>query len=257
MGMVVRTAAKLLLRRMIESERKRGNGIIITIISIALSTVIIIVAFVQYILQNPLTSLKHYFFGKSLETVKEYKEDIALKNEFGIVEGYSSEEFIMIDLADSSEAVKKLTEEAKKHIGKPYVWAAYGPDSFDCSGYVSYCLRNSGIQNVPIRPTCRTIFANDIIPIKGEEMASPGDLIFFQGSQEGIKGATHVGIYLGNSLFIEANSSFGVKISRTDTPWAIKHFYAYGRPKSLVKEIKKKDDNESRTRVNKDKVYEK
>lgn len=256
MGIVVRIAAKLLIKKMIESDKKRGNGIIITIISIVLSIIIMIVAFVQYILQNPLESLKHYFFGKSLETVKEYKEDIALKNEFGIVEEYRADELILIDIADSDEAVKKLIEEAKKHLGKPYVWAAYGPHSFDCSGYVSYCFRNSGIQNVPVRPTCRTIYANDIIPIK-REMASPGDLIFFQGSQEGIKGATHVGIYLGNSLFIEANSSFGVKISRTDTPWAIKHFYAYGRPKNLVKEIKKKDDNESRTGVNKDKVYEK
>lgn len=34
-----------------------------------------------------------------------------------------------------------VINEAKKHLGKPYVWGAAGPNSFDCSGYVSYVLK--------------------------------------------------------------------------------------------------------------------
>ena len=34
-----------------------------------------------------------------------------------------------------------VIKEAKKHIGKPYVWGAAEPNTFDCSGYVSYVLK--------------------------------------------------------------------------------------------------------------------
>ena len=37
-----------------------------------------------------------------------------------------------------------LIDEARKHIGKPYVWGGKGPDSFDCSGLVWYCMKAIG-----------------------------------------------------------------------------------------------------------------
>lgn len=37
-----------------------------------------------------------------------------------------------------------LVEEARRHIGAPYVWATAGPTTFDCSGLVVYCLRKIG-----------------------------------------------------------------------------------------------------------------
>ena len=39
-----------------------------------------------------------------------------------------------------------VINEAKKHLGKPYVWGAAGPNSFDCSGYVSYVLKQTGLS---------------------------------------------------------------------------------------------------------------
>ena len=41
-----------------------------------------------------------------------------------------------------------LMNEAKKHLGKPYRFCAKGPRAIDCSGFVSYALRKSGIRNI-------------------------------------------------------------------------------------------------------------
>lgn len=42
-----------------------------------------------------------------------------------------------------------LVQAARDQIGKPYQWAATGPDRFDCSGLVVYALRSIGFPNVP------------------------------------------------------------------------------------------------------------
>lgn len=42
-----------------------------------------------------------------------------------------------------------------------------------------------------------------------------------------------------NTDIIEANSEYGVKVSGSDTAWAVKHFYGFGRPKALVNVTKK------------------
>lgn len=42
-----------------------------------------------------------------------------------------------------------LVAEARKHLGKPYVFGAVGPDRFDCSGLVVYCLRKTYDPKTP------------------------------------------------------------------------------------------------------------
>lgn len=51
-------------------------------------------------------------------------------------------------LTPAGEAGELVTE-ARKHIGAPYVWATAGPNTFDCSGLVVYCLRKIGVAGVP------------------------------------------------------------------------------------------------------------
>lgn len=41
-----------------------------------------------------------------------------------------------------------IVNTAQSKLGAPYVWAAHGPNSFDCSGFVEWCYRQNGI-NVP------------------------------------------------------------------------------------------------------------
>jgi len=85
--------------------------------------------------------------------------------------------------------------------GKPYVWAAAGPSSFDCSGLVVYAYAQAGMPGLPhYTGTQQTMGVS--VP-RGQEQ--PGDLVFF-GSP-----AHHVGIYVGNGLMVDA-ATFGTVV---------------------------------------------
>ncbi len=89
-----------------------------------------------------------------------------------------------------------IVAEAYKHIGKPYVWGAKGPDTFDCSGFTRYVYlqvtgRDIGGWTVPQEG------AGTIIPVS---QAQPGDLYFW-----GSRGSSyHVAIALGGGSYIHA-----------------------------------------------------
>lgn len=89
-----------------------------------------------------------------------------------------------------------IVAEAYKHIGKPYVWGAKGPNSFDCSGFTRYVYlqvtgRDIGGWTVPQEG------AGTIIPVS---QAQPGDLYFW-----GSRGSSyHVAIALGGGSYIHA-----------------------------------------------------
>jgi cell wall-associated NlpC family hydrolase len=76
--------------------------------------------------------------------------------------------------------------------GKPYVWAASGPDSFDCSGLVMYVFAQIGIQ----LPHSSYAQAGMGSPVSFSDL-QPGDLVFFNGN-------SHVGIYIGGGQFVHA-----------------------------------------------------
>ena len=79
-----------------------------------------------------------------------------------------------------------IVSRAYSQLGKPYVWGAYGPDSFDCSGFVSYCLTGSYTR------------LGTTLTFMGWTRVSnpqPGDVVTT---------ATHCGIYIGNGQMIHA-----------------------------------------------------
>lgn len=117
-----------------------------------------------------------------------------------------------------------LITEAQKHLGKPYVFGASGPNSFDCSGFVSYVLNQSGVASVG-RSTAQGLF-NMSTPVSREN-AQPGDLIFFTGTYSAGTPVTHVGIYIGNGQMIHAGDP--VQYANINTPYWTEHFYAFGR----------------------------
>lgn len=86
----------------------------------------------------------------------------------------------------------ELLRYAKLYMGKPYVWAAKGPDAFDCSGFTSYVYRHLGID---IGGDTYTQIEHGT-PVSYSEL-KPGDLIFTGG-------VSHVGIYVGNGMMIHA-----------------------------------------------------
>lgn len=79
-----------------------------------------------------------------------------------------------------------IVSRAYSQLGKPYVWGAYGPNSFDCSGFVSYCLTGSYTR------------LGTTLTFMGWTRVSnpqPGDVVTT---------ATHCGIYIGNGQMIHA-----------------------------------------------------
>lgn len=105
-----------------------------------------------------------------------------------------------------------LVAEARKHLGKPYVWAAVGPDKFDCSGLVIYCLRKTYNAATP-RFTTHTFAAwarsQGFSKVAIENVAA-GDIVLKSG---------HMGIAISNTEMIHApNRRTVVKISKIYSP---------------------------------------
>ncbi|MDO4170593.1 MAG: NlpC/P60 family protein [Lachnospiraceae bacterium] len=124
----------------------------------------------------------------------------------------------------TSTKAAKLIQEAKKYLGTPYVWGGYSPSGFDCSGFVSYAINHCGagwnfgrLTANGLKEKCR------IIP---KSQMRPGDLIFFKGTYN-TKGASHVGIYLGDGKMI--HSGHPCQISTINTSYWQQHWYCVGR----------------------------
>lgn len=124
-------------------------------------------------------------------------------------------------MGDGSYAA--LIAEAQKHLGKPYVFGAKGPDKFDCSGFVCWSLTHSGVKSIA---TNAQGLYNASTPVSREN-AMPGDLIFFKGTYSTPNTVTHVGIYIGNGMMIHAGKP--VQYASIDTRYWTEHFYAFGR----------------------------
>lgn len=76
----------------------------------------------------------------------------------------------------------------------PYVWSGSSPPNFDCSGFVSRVVDQSGVGNVG-RQTAQGLY-NLCTPIPKESLR-PGDLVFFTGTYSSANPVTYVGIYVG------------------------------------------------------------
>lgn len=85
---------------------------------------------------------------------------------------------------------------AMAQIGKPYVWGAHGPSSFDCSGLMDYVFQNAagrsiGGWTVPQESAGYSVSLSSL---------QPGDLLFW-----GAQGSSyHVALYIGGGQYIHA-----------------------------------------------------
>ncbi|MDX3852223.1 NlpC/P60 family protein [Streptomyces sp. AK02-01A] len=92
----------------------------------------------------------------------------------------------------SAKAAKVLAF-ARSQIGKPYVWGATGPSSYDCSGLTQAAWKEAGVE-LP-RTTWDQVKAGSRV---ATEDLLPGDLVFFYDD------ISHVGIYIGDGMMIHA-----------------------------------------------------
>ncbi|RSS60618.1 NlpC/P60 family protein [Streptomyces sp. WAC07061] len=112
--------------------------------------------------------------------------------------------------AGSSRAARAVAF-AYGAIGRPYVWGATGPGSYDCSGLTQAAWRAAGVS-LP-RTTYTQINAGRRV---SRDQLAPGDLVFFYS------GVTHVGMYVGNGQMIHApRPGSTVRLAPVDSmPWA-------------------------------------
>jgi cell wall-associated NlpC family hydrolase len=95
--------------------------------------------------------------------------------------------------------VPRAVQFALAQAGKPYVWGAEGPDSYDCSGLVQASYAAAGVA---LPRTARPQYLATVpVPVSA---LLPGDLLFFGPDPNDWRSIHHVAIYLGRGLMVHA-----------------------------------------------------
>lgn len=95
--------------------------------------------------------------------------------------------------------------------GVPYKTAGTTPNGFDCSGFTSYVFAQLGVQ-LPHSSAAQYQVGQAV----ERQDLQPGDLVFFNTNGRGV---SHVGIYLGNNIFVHSETGIGVVNTRLDDPY--------------------------------------
>lgn len=171
------------------------------------------------------------------EEQAEYEEDYYIQSELESAEAMPEEENEFLEVGSVIQqpgAENSLTGEVRsavcllalQQLGIPYVPGGDNPESgFDCSGLIQYVFYNNGIA-IP-RNSRNQFSCGEKVDLSAVQ---PGDVVFFQVYSKGEYGQgavlnkvteyvktkpTHVGIYLGNGIFIHAPSR-GQTVKKSD-----------------------------------------
>ncbi len=121
--------------------------------------------------------------------------------------------FTGIGIHDAQAATyTDITNTAKAYIGAPYKYG--GTDiktGVDCSAYTQLVFSKLGIS---LERTSNAQYQQGTSIAK--DNLKTGDLVFFNTSGSGV---SHVGIYIGDSNFISATTSSGVKMDKINDPY--------------------------------------
>ncbi|MEU9888152.1 C40 family peptidase [Sphaerisporangium sp. NPDC051011] len=113
----------------------------------------------------------------------------------------------------SPDQIRVALTAAASKLGRPYVWGAEGPDTFDCSGLVQWAFGQAGVR-MP-RVTHQQWVTGPQIPLA---QAQPGDLLFWRSDPTNPGYISHVAIYWGDGKMLQApRTGDVVKISPIST----------------------------------------
>ncbi|MCS7203949.1 MAG: LysM peptidoglycan-binding domain-containing protein [Thermodesulfovibrio sp.] len=148
----------------------------------------------------------------------------ALNDKIEDIEDIKSEDLTQLSIKE------RVLLFAKKMLHLPYKFGGNSYYGLDCSFFVKKVYSMVGIE---LPRSAREQF-NVGIPISKEEL-QPGDLVFFRTYA---KFPSHVGIYLGDSLFIHASTrSKKVTIDSLETPYYLQRFIGAKRIPDLNKDL--------------------
>lgn len=102
-----------------------------------------------------------------------------------------------------SSSASSVIAYAKTLLGKPYVWGAQGPNSFDCSGFTYYVFKNKAGIVLPRTSSAQSKYGTSV----SWSNLRAGDLMFFDTNGANNGQVSHVGLYIGNGQMIHASSS--------------------------------------------------
>ncbi len=115
----------------------------------------------------------------------------------------------------NSALAKQLLGIANQYKGVPYVFGGNTPSGFDCSGFTRYVYSAVGID-LPRMADEQYGVGNDV----SVSNLQPGDLVFFSTYAPGV---SHVGIYIGDSQFINASND-GVSVASLNSSYWASHY---------------------------------
>ncbi len=114
----------------------------------------------------------------------------------------------------ASGGASSLIAVASSKLGCPYVWGAKGPNAFDCSGFVYWCLNQVGVRQSYITSSgWRSV--GKYTRINSFSNLRAGDIIVVSG---------HVGIVAGGGTVIDASSGNGRVVHRSLSSWWANNF---------------------------------
>ena len=102
-----------------------------------------------------------------------------------------------------SKKVSDVIAYAKAQLGKPYVWGAQGPNSFDCSGFTYYVFKNKAGITLPRNYIAQSNYCTYV----SKSNLKAGDLVFFDTNGANNGAVSHVGLYIGDGKMIHASYS--------------------------------------------------
>ncbi|MCR5808590.1 MAG: peptidoglycan-binding protein [Clostridiales bacterium] len=124
----------------------------------------------------------------------------------------------------TEDRINRFVRIAKSKLGCPYVRGAKGPNSFDCSGFVYWCLNQAGVQQ-SYMTSYQWRFTTRYQRINSMSNIRKGDVIVFKmGTYSG-----HVAIAAGDGMMVDASSNEGQIVFRTyeSTYWRTVFYCAY------------------------------
>ncbi len=122
----------------------------------------------------------------------------------------------------TTSGAQAAIEYARAQIGKPYQWAAAGPDRFDCSGLTMRAWQAGGVS----LPHWSVAQYSQSLKVPTSQ-ARPGDLVFFGSDPTDAGSIYHVALYIGDGQMIEAPyTGANVRISSVNRA----SFFGFARP---------------------------